>query len=140
MEPWKADVEVWCAALTPGACVPEWKRIPGRIQLRWRYSQNPLSPGNSGNAVADFLLGYPNSVQRAFPIQIFGNTGNFWALYGQNDYRITRNLTLNLGLRWESNSFFDGIRGQTNAFDFSTGKVIIPTKGGVPDLDAQPGM
>lgn len=112
----------------------------GIFNFDGRYSQNPLSPGNSGNAVADYLLGYPNSVQRAFPIQIFGNTGNFWALYGQNDYRISRNLTLNLGLRWESNSFFDGIRGQTNAFDFTTGKVIIPTRGGTPDLDAQPGM
>ena len=36
----------------------------------------------------------------------------------QDNYRITRNLTLNLGLRWELNSFFEGIRGQTNAFDF----------------------
>lgn len=112
----------------------------GVFNFDGRYSQNPLSPGNSGNAVADFLMGYPNSVQRAFPIQIFGNTGNFWALYGQNDYRVTRDLTLNMGLRWESNSFFDGIRGQTNAFNFKTGKVIIPTRNGTPDLDAQPGM
>ena len=30
------------------------------------------------------------------------------------------------------------IRGQTDAFDFATGKVIIPTSGGSPDLTAQP--
>ena len=46
----------------------------GIFNFDGRYTQNPLSPGNSGDAYADLLLGYPNSVQRAFPIQIFGNT------------------------------------------------------------------
>jgi hypothetical protein len=69
-----------------------------------------------------------------------GNTGSSWFFYGQDDYRVTRNLTLNLGMRWELNSFMEGVRGQTNAFDFATGKVIIPTKNGTPDLTAQPGM
>lgn len=112
----------------------------GGFNFDGRYTQNPLSTGNTGNAFADFLLGYPNSVQRAFPIQIFGNTGNFWSFYGQDNYRMTQNLTLNIGLRWEMNSFFDGIRGQTNAFNFTTGKVIIPTRGGVPDFTVQPGV
>src|SRR5262249_55114039 len=62
-----------------------------------QYTQNPLSAGNSGDGFADFLLGYPSSVQRAAPIQIFGNAGNFWGFYGQDDYRVTRNLTLNIG-------------------------------------------
>ncbi len=112
----------------------------GTFNFDGRYSQNPTSPGNTGNAFADFLLGYPNSVQRAFPIQIFGVNGNFWGFYGQDNYRVSRSLTLNLGLRWEFNSFFNGIRGQINAFDFDTGKVIIPTKNGSPDLDVQPGV
>jgi hypothetical protein len=112
----------------------------GTFNFDGRYTQNPLSAGTTGNSYADFLLGYPNSVQRAFPIQIFGNNGNFWSFYGQDNYRATRNLTLNLGLRWEMNSFFNGIRGQTNAFNFKTGKVIIPTRNGQPDLDVQPGV
>src|SRR5439155_1684534 len=84
--------------------------------------------------------GLPNQVQRAFPIQIFGCTGNFWSFYGQDNYRVSRDLTLNVGLRWEFNSFFEGIRGQINAFDFKTGKVIIPTRNGSPDLTVQPGV
>ena len=47
-----------------------------------------------------------------------------YGVFVQDNYRATRNLTLNIGLRWELNSFFEGIRGQTNAFDFETGKVI----------------
>ena len=72
----------------------------GTFNFDGRYTQNPLSAGNTGDAFADFLLGYPFSVQRATPIQIFGDSGNFFHMFGQDNYRITRNLTLNLGLRW----------------------------------------
>jgi hypothetical protein len=112
----------------------------GLFAFNGQYTQNPLSAGNTGDALADFLLGYPQNERRSTPLEIYGNTGNFWAFYGQDDYRVTRNLTINVGLRWEMNSFFDGIRGQTNAFDFATGKIIIPTRNGTPDLTAQPGM
>ena len=112
----------------------------GLFAFNGQYTQNPLSTGNTGDAFADFLLGYPQNERRSTPLEIYGNTGNFWAFYGQDDYRVTRNLTLNLGFRYELNSFFDGIRGQTNAFDFATGKIIVPTRNGTPDLTAQPGM
>ena len=111
----------------------------GAASFNGQYTQNPLSAGNTGDAFADFLLGDPNSMLRSTPLQIYGNSGDFWAFYGQDDYRITRNLTLNLGFRWELNSFLPGIRGQTNAFDFTTGNLIVPTVNGTPDLTAQPG-
>ena len=111
----------------------------GSASFNGQYTQNPLSTGNTGDAFADFLLGLPNNMVRSTPLQIYGNTGDFWAFYGQDDYRVTKNLTLNVGLRWELNSFLPGIRGQTNAFDFATGDLIIPTINGTPDLTAQPG-
>ncbi|MDQ2901122.1 MAG: carboxypeptidase-like regulatory domain-containing protein, partial [Acidobacteriota bacterium] len=111
----------------------------GTMTFNGQYTQNPLSAGSTGDSVADFLLGDPSAMQRATPQQIFGVSGDFWSFYGQDDYRVSRNLTLNLGLRWELNSWYTGIRGQTNAFDFATGKIIIPTKNGTPDLTAQPG-
>jgi hypothetical protein len=111
----------------------------GTFNFDGRYSQNPLSTGNTGDAYADFLLGYPFSVQRATPIQIFGDSGNFFHTFAQDNWRITRNLTLNLGFRWEMNSMLVGIRGQSNVFDFATGKIVIPSRNGSPDLTAQPG-
>jgi hypothetical protein len=81
----------------------------------------------TGNAFGDFLLGYPSSVFRAYPIALYGNYANQWATFVQDDYRVTHNLTLNLGLRWAYNPFFNGINGQTSAFDYATGKVVIPT-------------
>jgi hypothetical protein len=112
----------------------------GGFTFNGQYTQNPLSAGNTGDAFADFLLGAPQTAQRSSPQNIFGVAGSSWSFYGQDDYRVSRNLTLNIGLRWELISWMAGIRGQTNAFDFATGKVIIPTRNGTPDLTAQPGI
>ena len=38
-----------------------------------------------------------------------------------------KNLTINVGLRFELNSLYNGIRGQKSAFNFSNGKLIIPS-------------
>ena len=73
----------------------------GTFNFDGRYTNNPQSTGNTGDAFGDFLLGYPFSVQRSTPIQIFGNTGNFWSFYGQDNYRASRSLTINMGLRWD---------------------------------------
>src|SRR5262249_10229802 len=53
----------------------------GMINTNGQYTQNPLSAGNTGDAIADLLLGYPSSMQRSTPQQIFGVTGNFWSFY-----------------------------------------------------------
>jgi hypothetical protein len=56
---------------------------------------------NTGHPFASFLLGLPNRVQRDFvdtypEVQI-----HFVGFFAQDDYRVTRNLTVNLGLRWD---------------------------------------
>ncbi len=81
----------------------------------------------SGDGFADFLLGYPNNVTRDYFKQLNGDWANFPGFYAQDNYRVTQNLTLNLGLRVELNGFYNGIRGQKSAFDYSTGKLIIPS-------------
>ena len=56
-----------------------------------------------------------------------GDWANFWSFYLQDSYRVTQNLTLNLGVRLDLNCFYNGDRGQKSAFDFSNGKLIIPS-------------
>jgi Carboxypeptidase regulatory-like domain len=81
----------------------------------------------TGNAFADFLTGYPDSVTRDYFKQLNGYTGNFFSAYVQDSFRFTPNITINAGLRFEYNGFYNGIRGQKSAFDLTTGKLIIPS-------------
>jgi hypothetical protein len=65
----------------------------------------------TGNALADFLLGYysaGNGVYQPGPLSKPGETGNtnryhfeYLAAYVQDDWKVTPRLTMNLGLRWD---------------------------------------
>ena len=70
------------------------------LRVRTRRPRIPLSAGNSGNAFGDFLLGYPNSVQRSSPIQIFGNTGDFDPFLLLDDFRNDRPEDYRAGFPW----------------------------------------
>jgi hypothetical protein len=78
-------------------------------------------------AFGDFLMGYPDSVTRDYFKQLNGDWANFWGFYVQDSFRATQNLTINIGMRFELNSLYNGIRGQKSAFDFSNAKLIIPS-------------
>ena len=84
----------------------------------------------TGNGFGDYLLGFPASVFRAYPLALYGNNGSQWAAFAQDNYHVARNLTLNLGLRWAHNPFYNGTQGQTSAFDYATGKIIVPMVNG----------
>ena len=60
-------------------------------------------PGVSGtgNAFASLLLGEVNSVGEVVSAQILSRAA-YWAWYFQDDWRVTDRLTLNYGLRWET--------------------------------------
>jgi outer membrane receptor protein involved in Fe transport len=64
------------------------------------YGVFSFSGAKTGNAFADFLTGLPVTMNQDAPITAMDN---FWtyALFAQDDFRITPRLTLNLGLRWD---------------------------------------
>src|ERR1022692_4680135 len=65
-----------------------------------KTANTKLGAAFSGNALADFVLGVPVTMNQDAPITAYDN---FWtgALFLQDDYRIHPHLTLNLGLRYE---------------------------------------
>jgi hypothetical protein len=55
---------------------------------------------NSGNAIASFLLGYLSGAYATINATPY-LSWKYPVLYVQNDWQVTRNLTLNLGVRWD---------------------------------------
>lgn len=106
-------------------------------------TQNPdgtkTTTASGGDAIADFLLGYPSAVQRAYPATNFGGQGWSKQLYVQDDFRVNDRLTLNGGLRYEYTPWLNGYLGQVGTFDPSRTKPIIDSgRGSTPNLSAQP--
>lgn len=91
------------------------------------YQQRMNSRGNftftgaySGDPLADFLLGFPQSTQRTVgqPQAYLRQSG--YALYAQDEFRVTNNLIVTYGLRYEYNSPFSEKYNNMYNLDYST--------------------
>jgi len=80
-------------------------------------------PTNIG--FAQFLTGTPSLAQFSIDNQIVYRNMNY-AFYGQDTYRLTNSLTLNLGLRYEYHSPVTEIHDRQANFDTTTGVLIYP--------------
>lgn len=57
--------------------------------------------GVGGHAIASMLTGFYGFTERDFLTQFINQSGNEYAGYIQDDFRVTKRLTLNLGLRYD---------------------------------------
>ena len=91
------------------------------------------SAPNLYNSLADFLLGLPQeegkAAQTVTPNALRWST---WAFYAQDQFQVSRKLTLTYGLRYEYYPFVT--RDHTGNYTFvpSTGNVLIGCEGSVP--------
>jgi hypothetical protein len=91
-----------------------WATQNGEYQFNGRYT-SPDS-GTNGNPIADFLLGVPSYAHAAlkgagdYPYNLQW-TGS--SIFAQDDWRVTPELTLNLGVRWE---MIQNAREENNQF------------------------
>jgi hypothetical protein len=78
----------------------------------------PAFSDGSGNAMAALLLGYPSSgVVQNVPRLAFN--WNYYAMYFQDDWRITNRLSVNLGLRYDiEGSPYERYNRQNRGFAF----------------------
>jgi hypothetical protein len=60
-----------------------------------------LGNGNTGYGVASFLLGRADEEQAQYIYAPSYNRVGYYAAFAQDDFKVTRKFTLNLGLRWD---------------------------------------
>ncbi|HEX3741262.1 MAG TPA: carboxypeptidase regulatory-like domain-containing protein [Terriglobales bacterium] len=63
--------------------------------------QYGFSGSETGIDFADFLIGAPDSLTQASP-QLLDSRSKYYALFGQDSWRVTPSLVFNYGLRWEA--------------------------------------
>ena len=80
----------------------------------------------TGNAYADFLLGYPVTTGNATPedYTVRWNSSQY-GMYVQDDWKVLRNLTFNFGVRYDLQRFHDNPYGTESLFVPSVGKVVV---------------
>ena len=90
------------------------------------FNQNMTSnQGVGGSGMASFLLGYYDFAGRA-ALQITPSArDNQLFFFGQDDYRVSRNLTLNLGLRYEIYPPPTDQHNRISNFDLATGNILL---------------
>lgn len=76
-------------------------------------TQNPASPSKTGDAFASFLLGQVDSATTGTPYEI-GTRYKYTGFFVQDDWKATKRLTLNLGLRWEFQTFPTEVHNHTS--------------------------
>ena len=92
----------------------------------WIFVGLNYPPVSTSNAAANLLMGAPAQVQRELPTD--GTRGvRFWeaGVYAQDDWRVTRWLTLNLGLRYDVFPPFTEVHNWISNFDPVTAKVLV---------------
>jgi hypothetical protein len=102
---------------------------PGVLSGKYTFSGTFTAvPGQTGIGLADMLLGLPATTTINTTNTIFHENLNYFAGYVQDDYRLSTNFTINLGLRYEFDGPFSEKHGNMytfnpNVIDPATGKL-----------------
>lgn len=90
-------------------------------------------------SLADFLLGYPQSVQRqnADLFDTVYRRGNMYQFYFQDDFQLTSRLTINMGVRYQYHQPFLDNNGRAYSFDLDGARLVVPREGSRPLVSPQ---
>jgi len=88
----------------------------GRFNFSPALTDSRQPAGSGGDSMASFLLGYPTLIAHDYTLNWPGERGFELGLYAADDWRVTKNLTLNLGLRWDYFSPYDEVSNRLGEF------------------------
>ncbi len=82
--------------------------------------------GFTGNAFSELLLGLPATDQQFITGPYLSQKSKHFAIYAQDEWHISKSLTLSYGLRWEVQPPFSEINGNIANFNPANGGLVIP--------------
>ncbi|HZT28922.1 MAG TPA: TonB-dependent receptor [Bryobacteraceae bacterium] len=99
--------------------------LPGNT--RW-FFQNTFTDqvgfSQTGFDYASFLLGVPVQMNYHIFPSYFSSRGSVYALYVQDDIRVSRKLTINAGLRWDAPLWYHEKLNRSGVFDLNQGQYV----------------
>lgn len=87
---------------------------------------------STGSSIGDFLLGYPQAGSAAFGNSLAHFRYTQLGVFAQDDWKVTRGLTLQFGLRYEPSTYPSPELKNNYIFDQKTGTLLFPLLGEVP--------
>ncbi len=103
----------------------------GRFNFSPAFTDSRQPAGAGGDSMASFLLGDPTLIAHDYTQNWPGERGNELGLFVADDWRVTRKLTLNIGLRWDYFSPYSEVSNRWANFNLETGKIDIAGRNGV---------
>ena len=105
--------------------------VRGTLEFRRGYTADPQNPSTTGFGPATLLLGYLSSGARAGIFEPYYLRTWEPALFLQDDWKVHRRLTLNLGVRWEVFTPETEERDRLTNLDLSTMSLVYANQNGV---------
>jgi Carboxypeptidase regulatory-like domain len=102
----------------------------GQLTYTGQYTSQYVGNTSSGVAYADFLLGQTQAWSAGVTPE-YGGREKLPQVFVQDDYKITPNLTLNLGLRYQIQTGWSEVKGNEASFDPTVENPVSNTLGGI---------
>jgi hypothetical protein len=101
----------------------------GTFNFSGQFTSAPDGSNGTGSSIADELLGLPISSSISTLLNL-GNRQHVPSFFVQDDFKVNRHLTLNLGLRYEYFSPIVEVNDKQSNFDYTTGQLIVANRNG----------